>query len=277
MAELYAIALTQAETAATRYEHLAESDDQSFGPVQCVFEVLTQTERERARAITLGSLSSRNKRPDAADLRWTPTDLMPTEELSDLGNSSLATAYDAWALAVRHRERAFVFWTYVAALASDRAVQAAAEDFARAALADGNLLRRERRLAWRMLRQTEGKGGEAVSEPKSAALLESLLLKDIMLWSQHLTPRERDLLSTLGPSPLPPISEPHEAITASGTLDEIRQRTLRRAEQLASLYLDEADRARDQVSLELAQNLAGQSIARLAGLRKLASAAVPAS
>jgi hypothetical protein len=128
MAELYAIALIQAETAATRYEHLAESDDQSFGPVQCVFEVLTQTERKRARTITLGSLSSRNKRPDAADLRWTPIDLMPAEELSDLGNSSLATAYDAWALAVRHRKRAFVFWTYVAALATDRAVQAAAED-----------------------------------------------------------------------------------------------------------------------------------------------------
>jgi hypothetical protein len=272
MAELYAIALIQAETAATRYEHLAQSDDQSFGPVQCVFEVLTQTERERVRSITLGSLSARNKRPDAADLRWAPIDLMPSEELSDLGNSSLATAYDAWALAVRHRERAFVFWTYVAALATDRAVQAAAEDFARAALADGNLLRRERRLAWRTLRQTQGKSGEPVVEPASAALLESLLLKDITLWSEHLTPRERDLLSMLGPSPLPPASEPHEAIVASGTLDQIKRRALRRAEQLSNLYLDEADRATDQHSMELAQRLAAQSIARLAGLRKIASA-----
>jgi hypothetical protein len=272
MAELYAIALIQAETAATRYEHLAESDDQSFGPVQCVFEVLTQTERERVRTITLGSLSSRNKRPDAADLRWTPIDLMPAEELSDLGNSSLATAYDAWAMAVRHRERAFVFWTYVAALATDRAVQSAAEDFARAALRDGNLLRRERRLAWRALRQTGGEGGEAVSEPQSAALLESLLLKDIMLWSQQLTPQQRAVLSKLGPSPLPPASEPHEDIAEAGTLDQIKRRVLRRAEQLSDLYLEEADRATDQFGMELAQQLAAQSIARLAGLRDIASA-----
>jgi hypothetical protein len=274
-AELYAIALNQAETAADRYERLSASEDNSFETVRCVFEVLAQTERERARAITLGSLSVRNKRPDLADLRWPPTDLVPAEELSDVGDSSLSTAYDAWALAVRHRERAFIFWTYVAALTTDRAVRAAAEDFARAALTDGNLLRRERRLAWRSMRQTASASGKPGSEPESAALLESLLLKDIVLWSQQLAPRERALLSTLGPSPLPPASEPHEAIVPAGSLDDIKRRALRRAEQLSNLYLADADRAPDQFSMELAQKLAAQSITRLAGLRNVASASAP--
>jgi hypothetical protein len=274
MAELYAIALIQSEAAASRYEGLATSDDQSFAPVRCVFEVLTRSERERARSITLGSLASLNKRPDPADLQWTPTDLVPAEELSDVGNSSLSTAYHAWALAVRHRERAFVFWTYVAALATDLAVRATAEDFARAALQDGNLLRRERRLAWRSLRQSASEGGKPASEPASAALLESLLLKDIMLWSQQLTLQQRDVLSKLGPSPLPPASEPHEETPEAGTLDQIKRRVLQRAEQLSDLYLDDADRAADQFSMELAQKLAAQSIARLASLRKVASASV---
>jgi hypothetical protein len=287
MGELCAIALMQAESAAARYEVLAESDDRSFAPVRCVFEVLTRRERERVQTISLGSLASQNKRPDPADLRWTPTELVPAEEVSDVGNSALATAYQAWALAVRHRERAFVFWTYVAALARafvfwtyvaalaiDPAVRAAAEDFARADLRDGNLLRRERRLAWRSLRPSPRDANEPAPEPKSAALLESLLLKDIMLWSQQLTPQQRDVLSRLEPSPLPPVSEPREAIGQPGTLDQIKLRVLRRAEQLSDLYLDEADRAVDQFSMELAQKLAAQSIARLAGLRDVASASV---
>jgi hypothetical protein len=266
MAELYAIALNQTEMAAKRYEQLAGADDELLRPVQRVFEALAQRERERAQTITLGSLASQDKSPDAADLRWSPTDLVPVEELSEVANSSLSTTYHAWALAVRHRERAFVFWTYVAALATDAAVRAAAEDFARAALIDGNALRRERRLAWRSLRQSAGEGGDPASEPESAALLESLLLKDMMLWSQHLAPRERALLASLGPSSLPPASEPHDAI-GGGTLEDITHRALRRAELLSKLYLADADRAADQVSMELAQKLAAQSIARLAGLR----------
>ena len=58
---------------------------------------------------------------------------------------------------------------------------------------------------------------------------------------------------------------------ASGDIEQIKRRALRRAEQLSNIYLDEADRAADQSSMELAQKLAAQSILRLAGLRQLAS------
>jgi hypothetical protein len=57
-----------------------------------------------------------------------------------------------------------------------------------------------------------------------------------------------------------------------GEIEQIKQRALRRAEQLSNIYLDEADSADDQSRMELAQKLAAQSIMRLAGLRNIASA-----
>ena len=85
---------------------------------------------------------------------WAPIDFVPAAEIAATsGDFSLSTPYTAWALAARHRQRAFVFWTYVIALAEDPLVRRAAEDLAREALFDGNLLRRERRLAWRAERK----------------------------------------------------------------------------------------------------------------------------
>ncbi len=154
-----------------------------------------------------------------------------------------------------------------------------AERLAREALSDGNLLRRERRLAWRAER-TIGAGDaaktdERTGEPGSAALLESLLLRDMVTWSRRLDPAQREQLLTLDPAPLPPpFLTPSDGNGNDPKIEEIEQvkrRALRRAEQLSNIYLDDADRAVDQSSMELAQKLAAQSIMRLAGLRHLAS------
>ena len=51
----------------------------------------------------------------------------------------------------------------------------------------------------------------------------------------------------------------------------MRKAAVRRAEQLSNIYLDDADSADDQYSMELAQKLAAQSIMRLTGLRHVAS------
>jgi hypothetical protein len=80
----------------------------------------------------------------------------------------------------------------------------------------------------------------------------------------------------MDPSRLPPhfLMLPHEggADPASGEIEQIKRRALRRAEQLSNIYLDEAESATDQSSMELAQKLAAQSIMRLAALRNIASA-----
>jgi hypothetical protein len=278
-AELYAIAFEQAETAARRYGELAAAGDESFRPVRSVFEILEHRELHRARAISVTCVAVLNKHPDAADLKWTPTDLVPAEELSDVANSLLSTPYGAWALAVRHRDRGFVFWTYVAALASDSSVRTAAENMARDALRDANELRRERRLAWRSERDMRAidEPHEDTSKLPLTALLESLLLRDIFAWSQDLPAIERGHLLAMTRSggmseqlhAPPPMND---RTPAHGTIDEIKRRALHRAEQLSSIYLDEADHADDQLQLELAQKLAAGAITRLAALRTMAAA-----
>jgi hypothetical protein len=279
LGELYAIAFDQAQKAARQYGTLAMQTDERLLPVRPVFEVVAARERDRIDSLSAACLAACGKRPDASDLRRTPIDLVPAAEIADIGNSSLATPYTAWALAVRHRQRGFVFWTYVIALAEDPLVRETAERLAREALSDGNLLRRERRLAWRAER-TIGAGDaaktdEGIGEPGSAALLESLLLRDMVTWSRRLDPVQRKQLLTLDPAPLPPPfltpSDGNDNDTKIEEIEQVKRRALRRAEQLSNIYLDDADRAADQSSMELAQKLAAQSIMRLAGLRHLAS------
>jgi hypothetical protein len=275
LSELYAIAFDQAQKAAEQYGALAKQTDERLLPVRPVFEVLATRERKRCDILSTAC----GKRPDASDLRWAPIDLVPAAEIADIRNSSLSTPYAAWALAVRHRQRTFVFWTYVIALAEDPLVRQTAEQLAHEALSDGNLLRRERRLAWRTERKISGedvaKNDAGPDEPGSAALLESLLLRDMMAWSQRLDPVQREQLLTLDPAPLPPLlptpGDGNDTGTKFEEIEQVKRRALRRAEQLSNIYLDDADRAVDQSSMELAQKLAAQSIVRLAGLRHLAS------
>lgn len=277
--ELYAIALDLAQKATRQYSVLATRTDERFWPVRCVFEVLAARERERCESLSAACLAACGRLADASDLRWAPIDLVPATEIADIGDSSLSTPYTAWALAARHRQRAFVFWTYVIALAEDPIVRRTAEELAHEALLDGNLLRRERRLAWRAERQVAADDVATTDigpgESASAALLESLLLRDIIAWSHELAPAQRAALMTLNPSRLPPhlLTQPDEddAGPASGEINQIKHRALRRAEQLSNIYLKDADSATDQNSMELAQKLAAQSIMRLAGLRHLAS------
>jgi hypothetical protein len=263
--ELYAIALDLAERAMRHYGALAARGDEGFWPVRCVFEVLAVRERDRIGDLEAACSAACGRLPVVSDLRWMPIDLVPAQEMAEIGDSGLSTPYMAWALAVRHRQRAFVFWTYVLALAVDPAVRRTAEAFAREALYDGNLLRRERRLAWRSERGATSAESE---EQVSAALLESLLRRDIVAWSRGLAPAERTRLLDLGLV----VESPEDSVTledpdAGADLDAIKRRALRRAEQLSNLYLDDADRAADQDAMELAQKLAARSIIRLANLR----------
>lgn len=276
LSELFAIAFDQARKATQRYGALATQPGERLMPVRPVFAVLSARERDRCDSLSAACLAACSKRPDESDLRWAPIDLVAATEIAEIGNSSLATPYTAWALAARHRQRAFVFWTYVIALAENPQVRLTAENLAREALSDGNRWRRERRLAWRAERTMAAEEMAASDEPASAALLESLLLRDIIAWSQGLTPAQRDQLQALDPARLPPNfltpSDESGFEPAPGDIETIKRRALRRAEQLSNIYLDEADSADDQSSMELAQKLAAGSIMRLAGLRNIAAA-----
>ncbi len=271
--EFYAVAFHQAQLAAQRYNAMTTRADQGAKPLRAISDILVSRENARADTISIACIDACGQPPDPKNLPANLIDLVPMQEIADIAESRLSTPYMVWALAVRHRERAFVFWTYIAALTKHLGVRAAAESLAREALVDANLLRRERRLAWQHEHglTTENDSGDRSA---SAPLLESLLRRDIIAWSQMLPPAEGRQLLKVGAMGLAPHSaDPSEPIETP-TLDEIeqiKQRALRRAEQLSNVYLDEADRAKDQGSLEFAQELATYSIARLAGLRTAAS------
>jgi hypothetical protein len=212
LVELYAIAFDLAQKAARQYGALATQMDQRFQPLRQVFplrkvfEQLATRERDRCDSLSAACRAACGRLPDASDLHWAPIDLVPAAEIADIRDSSLSTPYTAWALAVRHRQRAFVFWTYVIALAERPLLRLVAEGLAQEALVDGNLLRRGRRRAWRAgkIAVDEAAARSGAEEPASAALLESLLLKDIIAWSQALTPAQRDDVLALDPARLPP-------------------------------------------------------------------------
>lgn len=271
VAEVFALARYLAGIAGSRYGELAARTDTAFWPVRCVFEVLAAREQNRIAALIKACQRVCGRAPADADRRWTPPDLVPDHELSEIEASALATPFDAWALAVRHRERSFVFWTYVVAVAEDRAVRTAAEDLAREALADSALLRRERRRAWRDRQRAATQdplwqgSGDATS---SAPLLETLLSKDFGVWSQELTPQQRTALSAAMLYPPPPTTD--AAAASPEDRQAAKRRALRRAEQLTNLYLEDADNAADHGAMELAQTMAARSIRRLAALRLIA-------
>ena len=106
LSELYAVAFDQAQKATQRYGALATQPDERLLPVRAVFAVLSARERERCDSLSAACVATCGRRPDGSDLRWPPIDLVAPTEIAEIGNSSLATPYTAWALATRHRQRA---------------------------------------------------------------------------------------------------------------------------------------------------------------------------
>lgn len=273
--EFYAIAFHQAELAARHYSAATAHVHQLSEAVGSVFRILASREFARANAIARACVDACDVPPDLKNLPTSFETIVPAQEVSDITQSRLSTPYAAWALAVRHRRRAFIYWTYVTALTKNTEVRAAAELLAKEALFDGNELRQRRRLAW------QSEHGQTMEDQlrernASTALLESLLRRDVIAWSQTLPLSEGRHLLGVGVSGFISDDAIPSEILETPTVDEIeqiKQRALRRAEQLSTIYLDEAERANDQSSLEFAQELATRSIARLASLRASATSA----
>lgn len=272
--EFYAVAFYQTQLAAERYGALARRTDKDFHVLRPIFEILASREGLRTITISAACAEACGQPPDLKRLPATAIDLVPAQDVAEIAESNLSTPYTVWSLAVRHRQRAFVFWTYVAALAGHPMISVAAEKLAREALSDGNQLRRERRLAWRSEHRTSSEDNRH-DKDTSSALLESLLYRDILRWSRALPSAERQQLLRVGRQALPPHGPaPFEDIEtpAPAELERIKRRAVQRAEQLSNIYLNDADNAIDQSRLDFAQKLAAHSIARLASLRAAAKA-----
>lgn len=144
--ELMAIAHAMEEEAARRYRDFAQHmRDQGETAVADLFSFLAQVEDKHAGQVDAHARTIIGKAPDPAHIRWDLPDYF-----DDNGSRSyLLTPYRALAIAVRNEERAFAFYSYLAAGAEDEEVRKLAESFAKEELEHAALLRRERRRAWR--------------------------------------------------------------------------------------------------------------------------------
>jgi rubrerythrin len=268
--ELFALANAMEKEAADRYSELAEEmGAQDRDDLAAVFAQLAAAEREHVDSVTRWSLSRRGKAPDPALVRWDAPETFDTETMAEIKASRLTTPYRALAMAVRNEERAFAFWSYIAAYTADPEISKAAEAMAREELAHVATLRKERRSAYRRehRERTDGVAADATARVDAGALESRLavLLRDIEArvqgsWQSRARElrEEAELMSTraAGFGSFPALLQGADAQTI--------------AEALTDAYLEGAERADDPAHLALLQMLAERAIARLAWLRSLA-------
>ncbi len=261
MAELLATARAMEIEAIAGYEDLARQMARSGQTgLAAVFERLATEERGHLASVEiwsdeLGGTSSID----------TP---MPDEMFDDEGmrliDPLLVSAYRAFSVAVRNEERAFLFWTYVAAHAPEKRIAEAAERMAREELGHVATLRRERRLAFHRQRQAHTTEMVPVKdlERRLADQLRDLDRSDTKLSRDEVAARlaqEARQRVSLFETRTIPLDRPADGMTALsiGALTEI----------LLDFYLGEAESSKEEDDRSVAQTCAGQLVAALATLR----------
>lgn len=263
--ELFAIAHAMEQEAAERYAEIAGRMRQDGNPaLAAVFDGLSADEAGHLDQVVRWSRQVKGQPPDPSLIRWTLPETFDDEGASTIA-PELLSAYRALAMAVRNEERAFAFWSYVAAQAQDAAIQQAAEAMAREELGHVATLRRERRRAFHAARAGAGgevAGDEAALERRLADLLEPLAAQAPPDEQARLTAYAQEARRhavELEASPIRHTAAPHLHAPATSPVAL--------AELLAERYLEAADGQRDEAELVRLQALAGCAVARLVWLR----------
>lgn len=268
--ELFALAHAMEVEAANRYTELAEDmRRQNKTALADVFTKLAVAEREHVDSVTRWSQSRRGKSPDSALVRWQAAEILDAETADEIRTSRLITPYRALAMAVRNEERAFAFWSYVAAFAQDGEIKSAAEAMAREELEHVATLRRERRRTYHQERDPSLTAGQAATvgdSIDSAGLERRLAIQLGEIEGQlegPLAVRARDLRQkTIAMSAEAPGFGRFPAAFKAKEPAAI-------AEALADGYLEGAERSNDPARMLVLQTLAERAISRLAWLRSL--------
>ncbi|QRM27673.1 ferritin family protein [Microvirga sp. VF16] len=268
--ELFAIASAMEHEAATRYAEIAVRMRLEGNPSLAeVFERLSADEQGHLDSVAAWSQSAKGQNPDPTAIRWKLPEAFDDEGVATT-DPKLLSAYRALSMAVRNEERAFAFWSYVAAHAEAPEIQDAAEAMAHEELGHVSILRRERRNAFHAERRKLRAGPADGTTGKDLAALE-----------RHLA----DLLA-----PLATRVAPQDSARVKGFADEARRHAqeldqfpialpgnlgrgtppddpVSLAELLTDLYLEAGDALRNEEALARVQALAGRAIIRLAWLR----------
>jgi rubrerythrin len=163
--DLLSVAEALEREAAARYRALSvRMARQGDAQMAAQFETLVGMEELHLEHVADRARLLIGRAPATLPVKW---DLPPSYDEDEARGATLS-AYQALAFAVRNEERAFAFYTYVAAEAENPGVRALAEDLARDELEHASILRRQRRRAFHFQRP------EPIEIPESVdALLES--------------------------------------------------------------------------------------------------------
>lgn len=267
--EMFSLAHAMEREAATRYAELADDmRRQKKDDLAEVFAQLAAAERDHVDSVTQWSQSRRGKVPNPALVRWEAPETVDADTAAELKGSRLMTPYRALAMAVRNEERAFAFWSYLAAYSEDPEVKKAAEAMAREELGHVAILRKERRRAYHVEHgKPAGEAGAARSQV-SARRLELRLVAQLADLERRLAgpaaARTRELLDKTKQM----VDQAGDFGSFPASIEERDAQTI--AEALADAYLEGAESSSDETRVGTLQGLAEKAIDRLAWLRSLA-------
>ncbi len=284
LADLLGIALALEQEAVRRYNQLAALMDlRGEADTAATFRALAAEERGHVTAVDDWAHGLGLPSPDAPAFLWRlPPEIAASWD--ELTERTRLTPYQALSLAVVNEQRAFAFYSYIAAQAEEEPVRTHAETLAREELRHAALLRRERRRAFRRERSREDRKPTRADTPAELARIATALLSAAASEHAALAARLDALGEGVGAALLTRIADeerrlvPPEAGTAAldiappATATACRQAAVAVAERLAEAFGDVAEHATDEAVLVEALRLQEVAVGHLALLAELADA-----
>ncbi len=201
----------------------------------------------------------------------------------DLGSSRLITPYDAFSLAVRNSERAFVYWVHVSAHAEDPEVRVEAERAARVEMDHVRELRAGRRHAFHDGQHTRS-STETLRAATPADTRQELANREAALADLHgrIADRLDDMRDpwarvlaeiaseeAANAANYGPMAETASREPLPGDSSRMLSLAVERLEAAVEFYLKTAGEARDEAVVSAAQILASRGVQRLVRLREI--------
>lgn len=297
-ADLISVALAAEREAIRRYSELADrmralGNDEAAA----LFERMIDEERAHEKQLTeWAALEDLPINRDIGPVRWEDPGVSTTYD-AEATDPDQSTPYKALAFAVHNEERAFRFYSYVAANSRDPVVRSHAEVLAHEELGHAALLRAQRRRAWHAQRTQHG------IEPKidpgaingipdllAATICIEQILADLIDAAGHehtdlgtLASLTRELLSTCEKAQQEVVTPAAGLATALKSIASWRERTLAAAGNTAealrllsagcdrnfAFYDSIVTSTRDESVMLMAQRFSGLALERIAELRTL--------
>lgn len=212
MAELIAIATRIEHESVRRYQWLAtEMRQRHEHETAAAFDKLAVEEQHHMAAVAEWAQALGEGPLVDHEIHWhLPKDLAQNWE--DAAGSALLTPYRAFAIAVENEERAFAFYTYLAASTPDAGIAKQAEILAKEELHHAALLRAWRRATWHQNERGARTGSRASSRIETLPALEAVIAQHeagIAAWGVDF---EEDVRTGDDPAPL---------LRAQGALEQL--------------------------------------------------------